>query len=372
MNHNFKNLNSGRANFVLMLFICVIIGGAVLKIASSVLLPITISILLAFILYPMVLGLEKIRVPRVFSILLAVIIIIAVLFFFGMVLFSSGSIILSRYSLYEARLTEIYEKLSQYFNLSYNTELSFIQNLWNQAGVRNQVRLFAFSLSNVFVDFLRNAVLVVLFTAFLLVEASQFREKLMAAFMQKSDRIDKIGTDVMRQVVRYLAAKFLISLANGVIFAVSFSLVGLEFAIVWGIMQFLMNFIPTLGSIIAGLLISIFSLIQFWPEPGPIIIVVLIVLLTNIILGNILDPKIIGDNVGISPLVVLVSLVIWGWIWGFAGMVLAVPIMVTIRIICENFSFLEPISIILGSRKAVLAKKAALDADKPETEAEVQ
>jgi len=368
MKDGLKNLNSGRSNFIMMLFICVIIGGGVLKIAASVLVPITIAILLAFVLYPMVIGLEKFRVPRIISILVAVILIIAGLYIFGMVLFSSGRVILSRYSHYESRLTEIYMGLSRFFDLSYNKELSFIQNLWNQIGIRTQIRALTFSLSNVFVDFIKNAVLVVLFVAFLLVEASQFRSKLAIAFRQREDRIERIGADLMQQVTRYLAAKFLISLANGVIFAISLGLVGLEFAIVWGVIQFLLNFIPTLGSIISGLAISLFALLQFWPDPGPIILVILIVLVANIILGNILDPKIIGDNVGISPLVVLLSLVIWGWIWGFAGMVLAVPMMVIIRIICKNFAFLEPISILLGSRKAVRAKKAALDAAKTEAE----
>ena len=359
MNKIFKNLNSNRVLVVLMSFICVIVAGGVLKITSSVVLPITIAILLAFILYPMVLGLEKLRVPRFISIFLALIIILIGLYIFGMVLFSSGRIILSRYEHYETRLTDIYVWLSQFFDFSYNTELSFIQNLWNQMEVRSQIRALTFSLSNFVVVFLRNAVLVVFFVLFILVEATQFRDKLVLAFENRSDRINRIGTDVMRQVTRYLLAKFLISLANGVIFAVSLGIVGLEFAVVWGLIQFILNFIPTLGSIVTGFLISLFALLQFWPEPGPIITVVLIVLVTNIVLGNILDPRIIGRNVGISPLVVLISLVVWGWIWGFAGMILAVPLMVVIRIICENFTFLEPISILLGSRKAVRAKKEA-------------
>jgi len=362
MNKFFKNLNSGRANFALMLFISIVIGGGVLKITATVVLPLAIAILLVFVLYPMVLGLEKIRIPRLVSILLAVIIIVAALYVFGMVLFSSGRVILSRYPQYEARLSEIYIWIADVFDLSYNTELSFFQNLWGHIEFRNQISSMAVSFSNSFLDFGKNAVLVVLFVAFLLVEASQFKEKLELAFSSHSVVIKKMGTDVMRQVTRYLGAKFLISLANGVIYAIGFWLVGLEFAIVWGVIQFLLNFIPTLGSIVAGIGISLFALMQFWPEPGPIIIVVLIVLGTNMILGNILDPKIIGENVGISPFVVVASLVIWGWIWGFAGMVLAVPMMVIIRIICENFPFLEPISILLGSRKAVLAKKAALEA----------
>jgi predicted PurR-regulated permease PerM len=174
----------------------------------------------------------------------------------------------------------------------------------------------------------------------------------------------------MRQVTRYLAAKFFISVANGVAVAVAVSLVGLEFAAVWGIIQFVLNFIPNLGSVASGALISLFALLNFWPEPGPVILIILILMGINMVLGYILEPKIIGDNVGISPFVVLASLVIWGWIWGFAGMILAVPMMVIIKIIFENISFLEPISILLGSRKAVLAKKAAHEAENPETSPE--
>jgi predicted PurR-regulated permease PerM len=208
--------------------------------------------------------------------------------------------------------------------------------------------------------------MVVLFVVFLLVEATYFNEKLETAFEQRSDRIKQMGHDLMNQVTRYLAAKFFISLANGLVFAIVLHLVGLEFAIVWGLVQFILNFIPTLGSIAAGFAISLFALIQFWPEPAPVILVLVIILVGNMILGNILDPKIIGEHLGISPLMVLISLLIWGWIWGFAGMVVAVPMTVIIKIICENIPLLEPVSILMGSRKAVHAKKAEIA--KSETE----
>ena len=81
------------------------------------------------------------------------------------------------------------------------------------------------------------------------------------------------------------------------------------------------------------------------------------------IIGNVLDPKIMGDRLGLSPIAILLSLVMWGYIWGFAGMVIAVPMMVIIKIICENVSVLEPISIILSSRRAMLAKKAQYEKD---------
>jgi predicted PurR-regulated permease PerM len=206
--------------------------------------------------------------------------------------------------------------------------------------------------------------MVVLFVVFLLLEAVSFKEKLDCAFEGgRAGQIKKIGADIMRQVSRYLSIKFVISLVTGVIVAAGLSLVNLEFAVVWGIIQFILNFIPSLGSITVGVGAGLFALIQFWPEPAPVIFVALVMLGVNVIIGNVLEPKIMGDNLGLSPIVVLLSLLIWGWIWGFAGMILAVPMMVIIRIVCENFPVLEPISILLGSRRAVTAKRLAAEAE---------
>jgi predicted PurR-regulated permease PerM len=288
---------------------------------------------------------------------LVVALIIAGLYVLGMVLFTSGRTILYQIPKYESRLIEIYVWAARFFELSYNEDLTFFENLWNQLGVRTAIRAYTFSFSSFFIQFFRNALLMVLFVGFLLVEASHFKEKLELAFDNRSVQIIRMGDDIMRQITRYLTAKFFISLVTGVVVALGLRLTGLEFAIVWGVVQFVMNFIPSLGSIAAGIAVSLFALLQFWPEPGPVILVIVIMLGSNMIIGNVLDPKIIGDNVGISPLVVLASLAIWGWLWGFAGMILAVPMMVTIKIICENFTFLEPVSILLGSRKAVHAKQ---------------
>jgi predicted PurR-regulated permease PerM len=85
---------------------------------------------------------------------------------------------------------------------------------------------------------------------------------------------------------------------------------------------------------------------------------------TNVVLGSIMEPKIMGDKLGLSPLVVLLSLMIWGWLWGFAGLILAVPMMVIVKIVCENVPMLESISILLGSRKAVQAKAAETGGEK--------
>jgi predicted PurR-regulated permease PerM len=354
-----KTFHSGRAIFSLILLICCVLVAAVLKIASTVVLPFTIAVLLAFVLYPLVKFLDKFKIPRYLSIFLMVLIIGIGLYAFGRVLFTSGMSLLALLPQYEARLTSIYANIANLFDLPFDKDLSIGANLWGQMGIRNWVVKTSNILANGFFKFISSAGLVILFMVFVLLEASVFKEKLERAFQKKSERINRMGHDLMNQVSRYLTAKFFISLANGLIFAVSFRLIGLDFAIVWGILQFFFNFIPTLGSIVMGVGISLFALIQFWPEPGPIILVIVVVLAVNMILGNILDPKIVGDHVGISPLMVLLSLAIWGYIWGFAGMVISVPMTVIIKIVCENIPILEPVSILIGTRRSIRAKKTA-------------
>jgi predicted PurR-regulated permease PerM len=256
-------------------------------------------------------------------------------------------------------LSEIYVWVARFFELPYDEHLTFFENLWGQLGVRTRVRNITFSLSNFFITFLSDAFIMVLALVFCLLEAAHIKEKLEAAFEKRSGMIMKMGGDIVQQIVRYLSTKFLISLITGVIVWIALRLNGLEFAIVWGVIQFILNFIPSIGSIAAGVGATLFALIQFWPDPGPIVITGLVMLGVNMIIGNVLEPKIMGDNLGISPLAVLMSLIIWGWLWGFAGMILAVPMTVIVKIVCENIPMLEPFSIILGSHRAIAAQKQA-------------
>jgi len=358
-----NSFHSGRAIFSLLMLICFILVGAVIKIAAKVLLPLTMAILLSFVMYPLIKIFEKKRIPRILSILLIVIMIVTGFYIFGMVLYQTGSNIIAKYNSYEGRMTEIYKNVAPILGLPFDETLSFKKNIWGQLGIRTWVQQFAVSFSKIFLNFLSGALLVILFMVFILLEAGYFKIKLETAFQSKSEQINKMGHDLMSQVTRYLTAKFFFSLSNGVLFYIAFRLIGLDFALGWSVIQFVMNFIPTLGSIVTGVAISLFALIQFWPNPTPIILVIAVILAINII-GTILDPKVIGEHVGISPFIVLVSLGIWSWLWGFAGMVLAVPMTVIIRIVCENIPILEPVSIMIGSRKSVLAKKA--EQEKPE------
>jgi len=356
----FNRFNSGRAIFFLLATITVILAGAVLKITSSMLEQFTIALLLALVTSPLVNFFEKFHIPKIISILLVVIFLIGGLYVMGIILFSSGRSLLTLYPKYEARITEIYIWVARFFELPYDESLSIFNNIWGQVGVRNRVRVMTLSFSNTFFRFLTDATMVTIIMIFILIEATFFREKLNTAFEgTRADQIKKISSDIMTQVTRYLSIKFFISLATGVLVGLGLWVVGVEFAAVWGLIQFVLNFIPNIGSIAVGVAASLFSLIQFWPSPMPVIATGFIMLSFNMVIGNIVEPKVTGDSLGLSPLMVIVFLMIWGYLWGFAGLILAVPMMSIIKIVCENIPVLEPISILLGSHKAVIAAKIA-------------
>jgi predicted PurR-regulated permease PerM len=356
MRDRFHHFNSGRVMFFLLATITVILFAAVLKITSSVVLPFTVSLLLAIVTSPIVKKLIEFRIPRIVSIMLVLLLLIIALAFICMVLYSSGRVLITLYPKYEARITEIYIWIARVFELPYDDHLSIFDNIWGQVGVRSRIRIMTLSFSNAFLFFLKDTFMVALFMIFLLIEAAFFREKLDKVFEgPRAAKIRKISSDLLTQVTRYLSIKFIISLVTGLVVGATLKIIGLEFAAVWGVIQFILNFIPNVGSIAVGLAATAFSLIQFWPAPGPIVATGLVMLSANLVIGSVLEPKIMGDNLGLSPLVVLVALLVFGWLWGFAGLILAVPMMVIIKIVCENIPVLEPISILMGSRKAAMA-----------------
>ena len=192
---------------------------------------------------------------------------------------------------------------------------------------------------------------IMLLILFLVSEMNSFQDKLSYAFSTQKvkGRVSKALNNIIQEVTQFISIKFIISLATGIIIGTGTFLTGLEFPVVWGFLAFILNFIPTFGSIISSLFTIVFSIIQFYPDISSIVIVTLIIAITQFTLGNILEPRITGSNLGLSPFMILVSLSIWGGIWGFSGFLLAVPTTVIVKIICENVSFLHPIAIFLGN-----------------------
>jgi predicted PurR-regulated permease PerM len=254
------------------------------------------------------------------------------------------------YPKYEERFLSIYESFAKLFKFQFNEESSLFENLWSHLQVREFVKNLAVSLSQGVIQFFKNFLIICLYTVFFLLEMRIFRVKFINAFDKSSKgRIGNIISGIITEVSQYMSIKFYISLATGVLVWFGCMTIGIDFAIIWGFLAFVANFIPTFGSIVSCFVTILFSVLQFWPHPARIIATGIFMISVNMIIGNIVEPRIQGRELDLSPFIILVSLTLWGYIWGFIGMIVAVPLMVIIKIICENISSLKPVAILLGN-----------------------
>ena len=184
---------------------------------------------------------------------------------------------------------------------------------------------------------------------FIILERQTVMPKLLAALPRgKVQRASQMVERMNRQTSRYLLTKVIISVATGIMFYFASIISHLDFALVWGVLAVILNFIPTIGSIVCTAGTIIMAIIQFAPDWGNIIYVTLLMISIEMVLGNIIDPRLQGVQLNISPLVILVALAVWGYIWGLAGMFLAVPLTSIIQIVCANIPTLRPIAILLS------------------------
>lgn len=338
--------------FYLLLFFAIVLTGVILNVTASFTLPVTVSLLLSCVFYPVVKHLNsKVKIPWILATLLTALIIVVILVLLSTIIGTSITTILAQYSKYENRFLSIYKVFADTFNIQFYDDKTFFENMWSQLKVREFVQNAAVSFSGNILSSTKNLGMILLFSVFLLIEMKNGQERIQAISKGKlSSRIQIILKKIVSETVNYISIKFFISLATGIlVFALLYPL-KLDFAIMWAFVAFVMNFIPTFGSIISVGLTGLFALIQFYPNPVPIAAIFAGMTTINMVLGNIIEPRIEGQNLGLSPFVILVSLTFWGWMWGFIGMILAVPVMVILKIICENVSYLHGIAILIGNK----------------------
>jgi predicted PurR-regulated permease PerM len=146
----------------------------------------------------------------------------------------------------------------------------------------------------------------------------------------------------------------LISLVTGTFAWLILTIIGVKLAAGWGVLTFLLNFIPTVGSIIATIPPVVMAIIQFSPGFFKPILVLVSLTAIQVTIGNVITPKVMGDRLGVSPVMILLSLLLWAMIWGIPGALLSTPIISIIKIICENITSLRPIAVLIGSGEAAL------------------
>ncbi len=342
-------------------FITVIVFLLVMKVTATLMIPVAIAILIFALVNPVVGRLTRLRVPNLISIILVMALVIFVILVIIYASFSMVNVVIGKMPYYYARVISLDKQLSLYitqYDSNLPEDFSFLNSLnYDWYGL---LMSGLTSVSSKAVSIIGDVFIIILTLLFMLLERTSFMPKVFAALSrEKGNRLTVMMNRINRQITKYLFLKIIISAATGILFYLSALITGLDFPMVWGIAAFILNFIPNIGSIIATVLTILMAMIQFSPRWAIILYVALLNTSIEIVLGNIIDPRLQGVQLNLSPLVILLSLSLWGFIWGIPGMFLAVPLTSMLQIMFANIPTLRPLAIMFSSGKAyVRAEKS--------------
>ncbi len=201
-----------------------------------------------------------------------------------------------------------------------------------------------------FLGFVASAFVVLFYLVFLIAESTTLRRRVELAFEgERTGRILEAVSSIREAVTRYLVVKTVASALTAIPAMIVLALFGVDLVVLWGVVTFIMNFVPYVGSIIATALPVLLALLQF---DSPLRAVAIGALLIGIqqAMGNVVEPRMAGEKLGVSPLMILLALAFWGWVWGFVGVVLAVPLIAIVKIILEKLDSTRPIAVLMSNR----------------------
>jgi len=318
----------------------IIIGG--INQAQSVLVSFLVAVFLAVIGTPPVLWLERKRIPSVVAVLLVVAGMVAILLIIGAVVGASLNSFYAELPVYQARLQE---------------QVSIFQAFLATKGIRAMdkillgyvnpgavMSLTAHMLAELGLA-LSNMVLILLTVAFILFEASSFPIKLRAVLGHSQQTFPQF-TRFVGDIERYMVIKTLISLATGLLIGIWLFILGVDFPVLWGFLAFLLNYVPKVGSMVAAVPAVLLALIQL--GMGHAALAAAGYMAVNFILDNVIGARLMGRRLGLSTLVVFLSLIVWGSLLGPIGMVLCIPLTMTLKFACENSEDTRWIAMLLG------------------------
>lgn len=345
-------MDSKQANTIFLGVLSILAVLAILKLASSVMLPIFFAILLSFTLSPVVDSLTRIKFPRILAIILAILILFGIGYLVALFLLSSINSFITEAPKYYERFESILSQIAGALNTNFSMDLP--ENPIAEIDFTETFISSINAISQNFMAFISGLVIVVLSTIFLLLEAPYLQHTIARAFPRRTGkRIVIIMRHTIKQIGRYLSVKFLVSAITGVLVWFFLQIIGMDFALIWGVLAFILNFIPNIGSVILMAITILMGFIQFFPQPGPIVAVFTSMIGVQLVVGNFFDPRLQGRRLNLSPVIIIFSLFLWGWIWGTTGMFIAVPITAVIKIICQNVPNLKPIAVLMENGKKV-------------------
>ncbi|WP_158970463.1 AI-2E family transporter [Paraglaciecola sp. L3A3] len=328
---------------VLLVLASIVIILAGIKAASAIVVPFLLSVFIAMACSPIISWAKQYKLPRA----LAVVFVILIIVLFGLVLAGLVGQSMNEFSQnipkYRAQLVEEFSwvlgKLEA-FNISVDKQqlLSYL----DPGAAMNMATNLLSSLGGVLTNFL----LILLIVVFMLFEAESIPKKIHIALDDPSMKMQQIDKFLV-SVKNYLAIKTLVSLGTGLIIGIWLYVLGVDHFLLWAVLAFLLNYIPNIGSIIAAVPAVLLAFVQLGAASAGLTALGFVV--SNMVMGNVIEPKYMGRGLGLSTLVVFLSLIFWGWLLGTVGMLLSVPLTMIVKIALESSQDTHWIALLLAS-----------------------
>ena len=341
--HSTSSHRIGRTPILAILAAIAVI--AALKWSQSVTLPLAFALFIVALAWPLQNKLAE-KMPHKVAFVLTLFAVVAVFLAFCGTLFYCGAVIAKGAPKYADEARVMYAGLQEW-GFSQNINIPKIENLPELLPVSVGGSTLKSGAGRT-VSLIGALVLTFAFFGLGLLDARRIRAKLKKSESQNSEKLLDSLHQMTRKFQRYFLVRSAISAIQGVCTFVFCLVVGLDFAIVWGVMSALLNYIPTLGSLVAVIPPALWALFQFQSLP-----MAALVFFGNcaiqLALGSFVDPLLEGKQLQLSPLAVLVSIAFWGWVWGIGGALIGVPITVAVVIVCREFDRLKWLSELLAN-----------------------
>lgn len=314
-----------------------------MKAATDILIPFLLSLFIAIIVYPLLNLLKGKNIPTVVAILLILFLIISIGFLVAVMVGSSLTDFTQQLPAYQEGLTN---KTLETLDWLKEKGLVIADQTFAEFINPGEAMKFTSRLLTGMGNLVGDTFLILLVVVFMLLEAATFGDKLNAVVHHKTKEIDSLGTFI-KNINRYMVIKTWTSLGTGVIITIWLSILGVDYALLWGLLTFMLNYIPNIGSILAAIPPVLLALITIgpWTSLG----VGLGYLTVNMSIGSFLEPRVMGRGLGLSTLVVFLSLLFWGWVLGPVGMILSVPLTMSMKIALMSFEETRWISTLLDN-----------------------
>jgi len=328
---------------VVLAVVLIFVTGFVLKLARPVLIPFILAVFLSYIIDPVLTFLTGCRCPRPAAVVIVLVLMFVFLYLAGVLVYTSGKAFVTELPKYQERLADLsgmLQKAADRYNVDIPAAIGSLDV--------NRVGGFVLKAIGPFFDILGRVLLVFLFLVFIVAGRGRAEAKIPKAIGDgHAGRVHGVIERINVQVRKYLVIKAAMSLVNGLTVWLVLRIFGVDFAALFGLLAFVLNFIPNIGSLMAAVLRVGFAFFQFGTFWTPFWVLVLTVGFDSI-MGDLVEPRVMGKGLGLSPLLVFFSLLFWGWLWGIPGMILSVPLTAVIKIVCQNIPSLRPVAVLMG------------------------